>query len=72
MQVRLWEAGVGTDTAQGKRWMGGITSSVNMSLRKLQEVVEDREAWRAAPMGVQRVSHGLGNEQQQQRNMGGA
>ena len=61
MQVRLWEAGVGTDTAQGKRWMGGITSSVNMSLRKLQEVVEDREAWRAAVHGVAKSLTRLSN-----------
>ena len=32
--------------------MDGITSSVNMSLSKLQEIVKDREAWRAAVHGV--------------------
>ena len=49
---------------QRTRWWAGITSSVGVSLRKLREMVKDRDAWRAAAHGLQRAEHdsGLNNK----------
>ena len=40
------------DERRRRRWLAGITDSMDVSLRRFQEIVRPRETWRAAAHGV--------------------